>query len=171
VDRDENDNVDVSDLDKNVIGGDGTSTEQTMARIPFPEGEYSSLARSGKGTIEGSIYLQDAYGTKIPGAKTRLYLNPVTSYSTQWYKESYIKGNKMSEPDSRLFNYLRFTASDSNGHFAFYGVPSGSYYLIGTVTCASECGYDTPKNIRVATKVKVVGNQIVHKDLYRQVSQ
>jgi len=77
----------------------------------------------------------------------------------------------MTEPDSRLFNYLRFTASDGTGHFAFYGVPSGSYYLIGTVSCGVECGYESPKNIRVATKVTVKGNQVVHKDLYRQISQ
>jgi len=169
VDLDENDNVDVSDLDKNVIGGDGTSTEQTMARIPFPEGEYSSLVRSGKGTIEGSIYLQDAYGTKIPGAKTRLYLNPVTSYSRQWYEYSYLGGHKMGRADSRLFNYLKFTASDDMGRFAFYGVASGRYYLIGTVECGTQCGYATPRKIRIATEVVINGNQVLEQDLSRGI--
>jgi hypothetical protein len=169
VDLDENDNVDVSDLDKNVISGDGTSTEQTMARIPFPEREYSSLARSGKGTIEGSIYLQDAYGTKIPGAKTRLYLNPVTSYSKQWYEHSYLGGHKMGRADSRLFNYLKFTASDDMGRFAFYGVASGRYYLIGTVECGTQCGYATPRKIRIATEVVINGNQVLEQDLSRGI--
>ncbi len=86
---------------------------------------------------------------------TRLYLNPITSYSEQWYEESYLGGYKMQEADPRLFNYLKFTASDKNGKFAFYGVPSGSYYLIGTVKCGEECGYDSMKNIRIATKVSV----------------
>ena len=75
----------------------------------------------------------------------------------------------MEKADSRLFNYLRFTAANSDGKFAFYGVPSGSYYLIGTVKCGTECGYDTPKNIRIATKVSVYGNKIVQKDLSRMV--
>jgi hypothetical protein len=73
----------------------------------------------------------------------------------------------MKKADPRLFNYLKFTASDSNGMFGFYGVPSGNYYLIGTVKCGQECGFDSMKNIRIATKVSVQGNQIVETDLTR----
>jgi len=168
---DENDNVDVSDLDKEVMTGEETqaAASQKVQRIPFPAAEYSSLARAGKGTIQGHIYLQDAYGNKIYGAKTRLYLNPVTSYSRQWYEQSYINGYKMGKADQRLFNYLRFTASDDQGAFAFYGVPTGSYYLIGTVTCGTECGYENPKKIRIAREVYVEGNQIVDQDLSRPI--
>ncbi len=170
VDRDENDNVDVSDLDKEVTSGDGTqAAPQRMQRIAFPAAEYSALARTGKGTIQGHIYLQDAYGKKIYGAKTRLYLNPATSYSRQWYEQSYINGNKLGKADSRLFNYLKFTASDDNGAFAFYGVPSGRYYLIGTVTCGTECGYPNNKNIRIATEVFISGNQVLDQDLSRGI--
>ncbi len=142
--------------------------ENKMARIEFPESEYYRLARTGKGTVKGTIYVKDAYNDKrILGASTRLYLNPITSYSEQWYEESYLGGYKMQAADPRLFNYLKFTASDKNGKFAFYGVPSGSYYLIGTVKCGEECGYDSMKNIRIATKVSVRGNQIVKQDLTR----
>jgi len=140
-----------------------------VARIPFPVHEYRKLSTIGKGTIKGAIYLRDMYGQKIPGKGTRLYLNPVTSYSNQWYKESYLGGAKMEKADSRLFNYLRFTAADNEGNFAFYAVPSGSYYLIGTVKCGYECGYDSPKNVRIATRVSVVGNQVVQKDLVKSI--
>ncbi|GIT98092.1 hypothetical protein TSL1_09130 [Sulfurovum sp. TSL1] len=143
--------------------------ENKMARIEFPESEYYRLARTGKGTIKGTIYVKDYYDRPILGASTRLYLNPVTSYSEQWYEESYLGGYKMQEADPRLFNYLKFTASDQNGNFAFYGVPSGSYYLIGTVKCGEECGYESTKNIRIATKVSVYGNQVVEQDLTRAV--
>jgi hypothetical protein len=139
--------------------------EVRVPRIPFPVEEYRKLSTIGKGTIKGAIYLKDMYGERIPGSGTRLYLNPITSYSRQWYQESYLGGAKMEKADARLFNYLRFTAADKEGNFAFYGVPSGSYYLIGTVKCGNECGYDTPKNIRIATRVSVVGNQVVQKDL------
>jgi len=170
-------NVDISDLDDE---GDVNATEsetiitedmpeEKMERVTFPAAEYNHLAKSGKGTVKGSIYLKDAYEKRIVGAGTRLYLNPITSYSQQWYNESYLGGHKMEKADSRLFNYLRFTASDTQGTFAFYGVPTGSYYLIGTVKCASECGYSTPKNIRIATQVSVSGNQIVERDLTRLV--
>jgi hypothetical protein len=167
-------NIDISDLDDdNTTESETVITEDTltqkMARIPFPVSEYNHLARSGKGTVKGNIFVKDAYGQRILGKGTRLYLNPVTSYSEQWYEESYLGGNKMQKADSRLFNYLRFTASNTVGAFAFYGVPTGSYYLIGTVKCGNECGYDTPKSIRIATRVNVQGNQVVQKDLSRYI--
>jgi hypothetical protein len=165
--------IDISDLDESMAESKTVITEnkieQKMARIPFPASEYYGLARTGKGTISGTIYVNDTYGKKIVGSGTRLYLNPVTSYSNQWYSASYVGGAKMQKADSKLFNYLRFTASDTNGKYAFYGVPSGSYYLIGTVKCGTECGYDTPKSIRIATKVSVSGNNIVEQDLSRSL--
>ncbi|MCF6244633.1 MAG: carboxypeptidase regulatory-like domain-containing protein [Sulfurovum sp.] len=171
----EEDNVDTSDLDDEYSDTE-TQTDITeevipkkMARIPFPTHEYTQLARTGKGTVKGSIFVNNSLGERIVGKNTRLYLNPLTSYSEQWYNESYLDGNKMEKADSRLFNYLRFTASNSNGEFAFYGVPSGSYYLIGTVKCALECGYETAKSIRIAVHVTVNGNQVIVKDLSRQV--
>ena len=154
------DNLTMSEM---MIMEDGQ--ENKMARIEFPESEYYRLARIGKGTVKGTIYVKDYYDKRVLGASTRLYLNPITSYSEQWYEESYLGGHKMQAADPRLFNYLKFTASDKNGNFAFYGVPSGSYYLIGTVKCAEECGYDSMKNIRIATQVSIHGNQIVEKDL------
>jgi len=167
------DDINISDLDENLTESETMITEdmddEKMERIVFPTSEYYRLSRTGKGTVKGSIYIKDAYDKKVFGAGTRLYLNPATSYSDQWYRESYIGGYKMKKADSRLFNYLRFTAANSDGKFAFYGVPSGSYYLIGTVKCGTECGYDTLKSIRIATKVSVYGNKIVEKDLIRMV--
>jgi len=166
-------NIDISDIDENLTETETVITEempqQKMERVPFPIEEYQRLSRAGKGTVKGTIYVKDAYDKRVSGAGTRLYLNPVTSYSNQWYRESYIGGYKMEKADARLFNYLRFTAADSNGNFAFYGVPSGRYYLIGTVTCGTECGYSSPKSIRIATQVSVIGNQIIQKDLSRMV--
>ncbi len=163
----------IDDLDENMTESETAiveeSTQSVVKRIPFPVGEYNRLARIGKGTVKGMIYVTDYSGNRIPGKGTRLYLNPATSYSDQWYRESYIGGQKMEKADSRLFNYLRFTASDNEGHFAFYGVPSGSYYLIGTVKCGTECGYDTPKSIRIAKRISIQGNQVLEADLGRTV--
>jgi len=169
----END-VDMSDIDENLTESEMMMTEEgedtKMARIAFPVTEYYALEKYGKGTIKGSIYVTDLYENKVFGAGTRLYLNPVTSYSEQWYEESYLGGHKMQKADARLFNYLKFTASDSNGNFAFYGVPSGSYYLIGTVKCGTQCGFENEKSIRIATRVSVQGNQVVTKHLTRPLN-
>ena len=168
ADQSNEDDIDMSDLDENLTESEMMMTEggeeNKMERIAFPSSEYYRLPRTGKGTVKGTIYLKDAYEKRIVGASTRLYLNPLTSYSDQWYDESYLGGHKMTKADSRLFNYLKFTASDVNGKFAFYGVPSGSYYLIGTVKCGDECGYDNGKSIRIARfftsfgqKLRIIG--------------
>lgn len=167
-------NVDMSDIDENLTETEMLITENMpddrVPRIEFPVEEYQGLARSGKGTIKGKIYLTNSLnGSKVMGGGTRLYLNPMTSYSHQWYEVSYIGGQKMQKADSRLFNYLRFTAANSDGTFAFYGVPSGRYFLIGTVKCGEECGYASTKSIRLATKVEVYGNQVKQKDLTRTI--
>ena len=163
------DNIDISDLDGNITESELGMSETTskLKRIAFPASEYYPYAGVGKGTIKGNIYINNSHGEKVMGSETRLYLNPVTSYSDQWYKKSYVGGRKMEEADSRLFNYLKFTASNTQGAFAFYGVPSGNYYLIGTVKCGTECGYSDVKSIRIATKVSVDGNNIVVQDLSR----
>jgi len=160
---DENATVDVSDLNTTV------QSEQVVPRIPFPVEEYSRLARSGRATVKGTLWVTNANGERILGKQTRLYLNPVTSYSRQWYQESYLGGRKMDKADPRLFNYLRFTTSDSNGRFAFYGVPPGRYYVIGVVRCGQECGYDTPQNIRVAKEVSVGGSGTVNVELSKNL--
>lgn len=148
----------------------GQTTENTIIpRISFPEDEYKRLSKSGNATVKGSIYLSDAYGKKTYGKQTRLYLNPVTSYSRQWYNESYIGGYKMAKADKRLYNYLKFTASNAQGKFAFYGVPSGTYYVIGVVRCGKECGYDALRNIRIAKEVTVSGSDTVAVDLGKMI--
>ncbi|WP_457607549.1 carboxypeptidase-like regulatory domain-containing protein [Nitratifractor sp.] len=155
--------VDVSDLNN------GVQAEETVARIPFPVSEYNRLPRSGSSTVKGKIYVVDPTGKQIVGKQTRLYLNPVTSYSRQWYEQSYLGGRKMAKADPRLFNYLKFTSSDANGNFAFYGVPAGRYYVIGVVRCGQECGYDSPQNIRVAKEVSVAPGQTVEVDLSKSI--
>lgn len=171
----EEENIDTSDLDSSISETENETdiredvVSPKMARIAFPVSEYTQLSKAGKGTVKGKIFIKNSYGEAIVGKNTRLYLNPVTSYSEQWYNESYLDGHKMQKADPRLFNYLRFTASNSDGEFAFYGVPSGSYYLIGTVKCGTECGYDREKSIRIAVHVSVHGNQVLVKDLSRQI--
>jgi len=157
-------NVDVNGTDKNVTSGDSAELkDQVIPRVTFPAGEYGRLARKGRGTVRGVIYLDDGYGAKVYGKNTRLYLNPVTSYSRQWYNQSYIKGYKLSKADSRLYNYLKFTTSDGNGRFAFFGIPSGSYYVIGSVISNGQ-------KIRIADKISVSGGSTVKTTLSRNTN-
>lgn len=145
-------------------------TTRIVQRIPFPQAEYNSLEKKGNATLKGTIYLTTSGGKKVIGKHTRLYLNPVTSYSTQWYNKSYLGGAKMSKVDKRLYSYMRFTTSDNNGKFEFLSVPSGSYYLIGVVKCAQQCGYSDPKSIRIAKRVSLFGSDIKSVNLTKKVN-
>jgi hypothetical protein len=158
-DMDDEEIVDLSDIDNNIHEGSVTvedmQNDEVYERMDFPTDEYKKLARNGRSTIKGRIFLENS-GTMVLNAKgTRLYLNPITSYSKEWYVQSYVKGRIMTPADKRLFNYLRFTTSNEKGEFVFYGVPAGRYYVIGTVVCGDECGFDSVKNIRIATEVRV----------------
>ena len=127
-----------------------------MERIDFPVGEYSRIRKTGRSTVSGTVYLENSYTSdKFMGQKVKLYLNPVTSYSEQWYQESYLGGYKMSKSDPRLYNYLKFTMSNADGKFNFFGVAEGQYYLVGTITCGSECGFSGTQTVRLVKEISV----------------
>jgi len=126
-----------------------TNYSGKVARMPFPAQEYAGLVQSGRSTVKGVIYATDTYGKRVYGTHTKLYLNPVTSYSRDWFNKSYIGGASMEKADKRLYNYLKFTQSNSKGQFAFFGIPAGSYYAVGTVKMPSG------KSVRIAKQISV----------------
>ena len=143
--------------------------DKFIERMPFPVEEYSHVKKRGSSTVSGRIYLENSYNSeKVPGKKLKLWLNPVTSYSRQWYEESYLGGYKLSKTDSRLYNYLKFTYSNADGNFNFYGVPAGDYYLTGTMPCGEECGFSERKSVRLVKEISV-GRGTTKVDLMKNV--
>ena len=129
-----------------------------MERMPFPEEEYRHIKKRGSSTVRGKVYLENVHSSqKIVKGKVKLWLNPVTSYSRQWYEESYLGHYKLSKTDKRLYNYLKFTYSNDNGSFDFYGVPRGDYYLTATIRCGEECGFAQSKSTLLVKEVTVGG--------------
>lgn len=144
-------------------------TNEVIERIPFPVEEYRYVKKRGRSTVSGTIFLENSDTfEKIRGKKIKLWLNPVTSYSRQWYEESYLNGYKLSKTDKRLYNYLKFTYSNNSGEFNFFGVPAGDYYLTGSISCSEECGFDTMKSIRLVREISV-GRGVTKVDLTKQV--
>ena len=142
---------------------------ETMDRISFPLGEYRSLKKIGRSTVSGKVYIINSMTDKeVVGSGLKLYLNPVTSYSTQWYNESYLSGYKMSKVDKRLYNYLKFSSSNNNGKFDFFGVAKGKYYLIGSMMCGEECGLGSREKIRLVKEIYVSGG-VTKIDLTKRV--
>jgi len=161
-----NDNNDSSDENREVSRA---SSSEVIQRMPFPVQEYRYVKKRGSSTVSGTAYLENSDTfEKIRGKKIKLWLNPVTSYSRQWYEESYLRGHKLSKTDKRLYNYLKFTYSNSSGEFSFFGVPAGEYYLTGSISCEDECGFSSMKSIRLVREISV-GHGVTHVDLTKQV--
>lgn len=114
---------------------------ETAARREFPEGEYVTLAKTGKAIVRGQAFLKTRGGDVKTAAGNEVTLNPVTSYSTDWYNNNYLRGIRMDPPDNRIFQYIRTTIADGNGHFSFKNVPGGEYYITTKVTWESPTGY------------------------------
>lgn len=142
---------------------------ETMERMPFPVDEYRHLSKRGRSTVSGTVYLENSMtGEKIRGKKIKLWLNPVTSYSQQWYQQSHLGGYKLSKADKRLYNYLKFTYSNGSGEFNFFGLPRGNYYLTGAISCSQECGFNESKTIRLVKEISV-GSGVTTVNLMKNV--
>lgn len=144
--------------------------DTVMERMPFPVEEYARLRKRGYSTVLGTVYLENLNsGEKIMGEKVKIWLNPVTSYSNQWYEKDYLGGYKLTKIDRRIFNYMKLEYSKSDGKFSFSGVPKGEYYLVGSVKCTKACGLsDNRKNIRLVKRISV-GSGVTHVDLMKNV--
>jgi len=170
----EKQNIDVKPLQENLTETktqiSEVMSEDLVERIAFPNEEYKYLRNTGTASVKGKIFLSNTNGRPIAsGANTRLYLNPVTSYSNQWYEESYVGGRKMEEPDPRFYDHLKSTSSDDKGNYAFYGIPSGSYYLSGAVECGRACGFNEVRSVRLVTKVTIGEVEIKEQNLTREI--
>ena len=142
---------------------------QVMDRMSFPLDEYRTLKKIGRSTVSGKVYIVNSMSDKeVVGSGLKLYLNPVTTYSTQWYNESYLSGYKMSKVDKRLFNYLKFSTSNNKGKFDFFGVAKGNYYLIGSMMCGEKCGLGSREKIRLVKEV-YVGSGVTKVDLTKHI--
>ena len=65
-------------------------------------------------------------------------LNPVTSYSKQWYQVHYRDRLNISNADPRYLDYVRKVNFDENGQFHFDKVPAGNYYLSAPIFWMEE---------------------------------
>jgi hypothetical protein len=115
------------------------TTKPAIPRIPFPESEYAELPSSGTGTVSGSAFLKIGGNVKA-AAGERVILNPVTSYSKQWYMVSYLGNTHLEPPDERINKYIRTTKADAQGRFTFKNVPPGEYYIITVISWQAPVG-------------------------------
>lgn len=116
-------------------------TQQLAGRMPFPENEYKSLATTGTATVKGQAFLKTRGGDVKVAAGNEVILNPVTSYSNEWYQIFYLQHTPMEQPDERLWLYAKKTIADGDGRFTFKNVPAGDYYVTTGVFWETPTGY------------------------------
>jgi ABC-type transport system substrate-binding protein len=112
----------------------------TVQRMPFPEAEYAALAKTGTGRVTGQAFMRTIGGDVKVAAGSDVALNPVTSYSQQWYDVVYVQRKNITAWDPRLDEYVMNTRADAEGRFEFVNVPPGDYFVRSLVLWAAPTG-------------------------------
>lgn len=127
-------------------------------RAEFIEAEYQPYLKPGNGVVAGQVLLHTLAGEVRYGAGREVYLNPVTTYSSEWWNESVVGGRELADGDARARQYERLEIADRQGRFTFSGLPAGEYYLLslvpGDVAVGNPAGSETHGD-RVGRRVRV----------------
>jgi len=124
-----------------LVGCAVPSQNRPLSRMAFPEAEYRVLPQIGAGTVKGQAFLKTRGGDVKLAAGNEVMLNPVTSYSLEWFEKSYLPGRALEAADPRLATYLRTTVADGSGRFTFRSVPAGEYFVTTIVRWDAATGY------------------------------
>lgn len=109
-----------------------------IERIPFDLAEYSSLPSQGTASITGQAYIKLADGSVRYPDNAQARLNPVTSYSKQWYQVHYLDRLNITSADPRYLEYVRKVKFDEQGRFSFENIPAGNYYISAPIFWMEE---------------------------------
>ena len=144
-------------LSVTLTGCTGLPQGKVAPRMAFPESEYVVLAKTGIATVKGQAFLKTRAGDVKTAAGNEVFLNPVTSYSLEWY-EAYRSNRRIEERDPRLDEYVRSQLADGNGRFSFKNVPAGEYFLTTNVTWEAPTGFQGALQRQggiISTRIKV----------------
>ena len=77
-------------------------------------------------------------GALPPHAGSLVSLNPVTSYSTEWWNRTVVGGLNLRSADEREQKYLRTAETDSAGRFGFSDLPRGEYFVVAALAIVAS---------------------------------
>lgn len=116
----------------------------------FNETEYAAYAQPGTGVIEGQAFLRTRGGDVKLAAGHKVNLNPVTTYSTEWFERLCKRHEDIEDADQRAAAYLRQCVADGEGRFRFEGLPAGEYYLMCRIVWEAFTGRYTEETGGIA---------------------
>lgn len=98
------------------------------------EKDSGAIRHEGTATISGEVSVTKPDGKMLHGEESRLYLIPVTPYTTEWFEHTVRRDHTLTGLDPRSFRVTRVTVVGTGGRFQFTHVPPGDYYLTCTIT-------------------------------------
>ena len=105
------------------------SKPEIVQRIPFDLAEYANLPSQGTASVEGQAYIKAVDGSIYYPKNEMARLNPITSYSKQWYRVHYQERKNITRADPRYLEYVYKADFDQESRFKFHNIPKGSYYI------------------------------------------
>ncbi len=95
----------------------------------FDRVEYEPYRHPGTASIEGQAFLVMQSGEREYCDRGVVFMNPVTTYSTEWYERNVIARIELKVSTAPTGDFHWITRSDERGHFRFDDLPAGEYYL------------------------------------------
>src|SRR5215211_3890069 len=112
-----------------LVGCAANAPPAAPRQVAFDSAEYAPYGKAGSGQIRGQVLFQIESDQVKPGAGKKVILSPVTSYSTEWWLQEVVGGQRLQPADARALPFQRVSRADGQGRFQFEGLPPGDYYL------------------------------------------
>lgn len=122
-------------------------------QVAFNEAEYAPYAAGGNAVIEGNACFTLSDGSEKCFEGIEVFINPVTSYSDEWYNRGWAGRECLPAADERAFAYNKKVKTGKNGAFKFEKLKSGSYYVGAAVCLPATKDAKVCRSARYASKV------------------
>ena len=106
-------------------------------KASFIESEYAPYVGTGHAIIEGNTCFELADGTTKCFENANVFINPVTTYSDEWYNRGWAGKEFLAKADERAIAYNKMIKSGKDGAFKFESLKPGSYY-VGAMVCLPD---------------------------------
>ena len=134
--------------DRKMPRKDGVPSKKVKKQVPPPlklaerkaafiESEYAPYEGTGKAVIEGNACFELNDGTKKCFENADVFINPVTTYSDEWYNRGWAGKEFLAKADERAIKFNKMIKSGKDGAFKFEGLQPGSYY-VGAMVCLPQ---------------------------------
>jgi len=107
----------------------------------------------GTSEIHGHVVYIMPSGQEIGLKHTKIYLVPKNSKIEYWYENYYLKNKEASSSVNMIVEYINATHLNVDKNFAFYGLATGTYYIIIESSYPSSIAKN--KKVYIAKKINV----------------